>query len=43
MNRPVRVSLLIVAFAALRGCGPRQVEVRTAPEPAASTSRRVLR
>ena len=38
MIAPVRVSLLIVAFAALAACGPRQVEVKTAPEPAASTT-----
>ena len=36
MIAPVRVSLLIVALAALAACGPRQVEVKTAPEPAAS-------
>jgi hypothetical protein len=35
MIAPMRVSLLVVAFAALAGCGPRQVEVKTAPEPAA--------
>ena len=40
MIAPMRVPLLIVAFAALAGCGPRQVEVRTAPEPVASTRRR---
>jgi hypothetical protein len=28
--------VLVASFAALAGCGPRQVEVRTAPEPAAS-------
>jgi hypothetical protein len=33
---PARVSLLIVTFAALAACGPRQVEVKTAPEPTAS-------
>ena len=37
MIAPKRVSLLVVAFAALAGCGPRQVEVKTAPEPTATT------
>ena len=36
MIAPMRVPLLIVAFATLAACGPRQVEVRTAPEPVAS-------
>ncbi len=36
MIAPVRVSLLIVALAALAACGPRQVEVKTAPEPTVS-------
>jgi hypothetical protein len=35
---PMRVSLLLVGFAALAACGPRQVEVKTAPEPAASAN-----
>jgi hypothetical protein len=38
MIAPMRASLLIVAFAGLPACGPRQVEVRTAPEPTAATA-----
>jgi hypothetical protein len=38
MNAPMRASLLMVALAALPACGPRQVEVRTAPEPTTSTA-----
>ncbi|HEX7825823.1 MAG TPA: hypothetical protein VF477_13040 [Mycobacterium sp.] len=38
MIAPLRGSLFIVAFAALAACGPRQVEVKTAPEPTTSTS-----
>jgi hypothetical protein len=37
MNALMRVSFLIVGFAAQVACGPRQVEVKTAPEPTAST------
>ena len=32
MIAPVRVSLLVLGIATLVACGPRQVEVRTAPE-----------
>jgi len=38
MIAPTRVSLLIVGFAVLVACGPRQVEVKTAPEPTASST-----
>jgi hypothetical protein len=38
MIAPMRVSLLIAGFVALAACGPRQVEVKTAPEPTASAS-----
>ena len=31
MKAPLRVSLLAFALAVAAGCGPRQVEVRTAP------------
>jgi hypothetical protein len=31
MKAPIRALLLLSALAALPGCGPRQVEVRTAP------------
>jgi hypothetical protein len=33
MSAPVKASLLVVALAYSAACGPRQVEVRTAPEP----------
>src|SRR3954452_11306741 len=36
MIAPMRVSLFIAGFVALAACGPRQVEVKTAPEPAAT-------
>jgi ABC-type glycerol-3-phosphate transport system substrate-binding protein len=38
MIASMRVSLLIVGLAALAACGPRQVEVKTAPEPTASST-----
>ena len=38
MIAPMRVSLLIAGLVALAACGPRQVEVKTAPEPAATTN-----
>jgi hypothetical protein len=38
MKVPVRVSLLSLVLAAAVACGPRQVEVRTAPTPTASST-----
>jgi len=38
MIAPMRVSLLIAGLVALAACGPRQVEVKTAPEPAATAN-----
>jgi hypothetical protein len=38
MIAPMRVSLFIAGFAVLAACGPRQVEVKTAPEPTASAN-----
>jgi len=38
MRLPVRASLLMLAFAGWTACGPRQVEVRTAPTPTTTTS-----
>ena len=33
MIAPARASLIVAAFAVIAACGPRQVEVRTAPQP----------
>lgn len=33
MIAPARASLVVAALAAVMACGPRQVEVRTAPQP----------
>ena len=38
MIRPVRASLIASALAVATACGPRQVEVRTAPESAPSAN-----
>jgi hypothetical protein len=38
MRAPLRVSLLALALAAASACGPRQVEVRTAPATATEQS-----
>jgi hypothetical protein len=41
MKAPIRALLLLSALAALPGCGPRQVEVRTAPTTTTEQSVRV--
>ena len=41
MKAPLRVSLLALALTASTACGPRQVEVRTAPTAAAEQSVRI--
>jgi hypothetical protein len=38
MNLPIRASLIAAALAVVTACGPRQVEVRTAPESTNTTS-----
>jgi hypothetical protein len=38
MIRPVRATFVAAALAVASACGPRQVEVRTAPETASSSS-----
>ena len=41
MKAPPRVPLLVLALALAVGCGPRQVEVRTAPTTAANAEQAV--